>query len=76
MKNVDINNFIKKYNEEYNFLYSANDCVAGFDEAVKAFDDFSKNHKDFISEFVKRTGDFISSDREAAAFMFTLDLMV
>lgn len=75
MKNININEFLGKFNSEYDFLYENDDCVAGFDEAVKAFDDFSKNHKDFISEFVKRTGDFISSDREAAAFMFALDTL-
>lgn len=38
---INMNHFIKKYNEEYNRLYSINDCVAGFDEAVKAFDEFN-----------------------------------
>lgn len=46
--------------------------MAGQREATEAFDDFVKQHRDFVREFVNYRGDFISSDREAAAFMFTL----
>ena len=28
------------FNNEYDFLYSNRDIVAGYDEAVKAFDEF------------------------------------
>ena len=43
------------------------------DEAVNAFDDFAKSHGNFIKEFVQYRRDFISSDREAAAFMFAME---
>ena len=43
--------------------------------AVNSFDEFVKTHGDFVGEFVKFCGDLVSSDREAAAFMFALDLM-
>lgn len=69
---ININNFLEKFNEEYKFLYENNNQVAGYNEAVNAFDDFCKTHSDFVSEFIKFRGDFISSDREAAAFMFSL----
>lgn len=70
---MNINSFLEKFNSEYNFLYDNRDCVAGFSEAVDAFDSFLESHKSFVSEFVRFRGDIISSDREAAAFMFALE---
>lgn len=70
---INIKEFKNKFDKEYNFLYSSKDYVAGYDEAVKAFDDFLQNNKNFVREFILYRGDFISSDREAAAFMFTLE---
>jgi len=46
-----------------------------YNEAVTAFDEFLKTNNKFVGEFVKHRGDFVSSDREAAAFMFALDFM-
>lgn len=76
MKNINIHEFLEKFNIEYDFLYENGDHVAGFREAVDAFDTFCKDNSKFVSEFVKFRGDFISSDREAAAFMFALDTLV
>ena len=76
MKNINIHEFLKKFNNEYDFLYENGDHVAGFREAVDAFDMFCKDNSKFVSEFVKVRGDFISGDREAAAFMFALDSLV
>lgn len=75
---VDIKQFCEKYGNEYRFLYDNHDNVAGFDEAWKAFDFMIKTNgsfKAFAGEFCKYTQDFISSDREAAAFMFTMESM-
>lgn len=74
---INIHEFMKKFGEEYSFLYDNYDRVAGYDEAVAAFDEACKDEKfsAFVGEFVKFRGDFISSDREAAAFMFALDAM-
>lgn len=72
---VNIHEFIKRFNKEYSFLYDNRDNVAGYGAAVAAFDEFLPMHKDFVGEFVNFRGDFISSDREAAAFMFALDAM-
>lgn len=72
---INMQDFLKQFKKEYNFLYDHYDNVAGYYEAVFAFDDFIKLHRDFVSEFTKYRGDFISSDREAAAFMFALDVM-
>lgn len=74
--NININDFLNKFNDNYDFLYDSNaqgNVVAGQREATMAFDNFVKDHGDFVHEFVRYRGDFISSDREAAAFMFTID---
>lgn len=76
---VNINDFMKKFSEEYDFLYENRDQVAGFDEAVEAFDEYlSKDiggFQSFVEEFVDFRHDIVSSDREAAAFMFALESM-
>ena len=76
---VNINDFMKKFSEEYDFLYENYDRVAGFDEAVVAFDEYlSKDiggFRSFVGEFVDFRHDIVSSDREAAAFMFALESM-
>lgn len=74
--NINIKDFLNKFNDNYDFLYDSNaqgNVVAGQREATMAFDNFVKDHREFVSEFVRYRGDFISSDREAAAFMFTID---
>lgn len=73
--NICIEDFLKKFNEEYAFLYEQHDNVAGFQEAVEFGDDFIPKHKEFVSEFCNYRGDFLLSDREVAAFMFALDSM-
>lgn len=75
MRKVDIpiEEFAKKFKQEYNFLYEVNGYVAGYNEALAEGDEFIKRHGDFVREFVKYRGDVLSSDREVAAFMFALD---
>ena len=74
--NVDIEKFAIEFKKMYKFLYDSDDRVAGYSEAVNAFDDFLKMHKDFIVDFARFRGDCISSDREAAAFMFSLNNLI
>ena len=71
---VQLDTFQQQFNREYETLYNARDNVAGYQEAVKAFDEYaaSADGDAFIGAFVKHRGDFISSDREAAAFMFAI----
>ena len=74
--NFNIEDFMKQFQKENEYLYNANSCgrfVAGQDEAAEEFNNMLQrdNFKNFVSEFVRYRGDFISSDREAAAFMFT-----
>ena len=70
---ININEFFKQYVAEYEALYDTQGYICGFDEAVEAFDAFLPSHQEFVAEFSAYRGDFISSDREAAAFMFALD---
>ncbi len=73
IKNINISQFAEQFQKEYNILYESDCADDGMRFAARAFDAFAKKHKDFISEFVKFRGDFISSDREAAAFMYALE---
>lgn len=73
---VPIEQFDKEFETEYGFLYDNRDNVAGYTEALDEFDYLIKNNenfKAFVKEFVKYHGDYISSDREAVAFMFALE---
>lgn len=74
--NIDIEKFTKQFNKEYKFLYDNDGYVAGYREAVEAFDNFVVEHAEFVGKFIEYRCDFISSDREAAAFMFALDVLV
>ena len=65
--------FLDRFRDEYEFLYEARDRVAGYDEAVAEFDNMiaaSKNFAKFVREFAAYREDPVTSDREAAAFMF------
>jgi len=70
---IDIATFLNTFNAIYSELYEAGDNVAGFDEAVAFFDEFTKQQPGFVQEFVKFRGDLITSDREAASFAFGLE---
>lgn len=63
IKNINISQFAEQFQNEYDILYESDCTDDGVRFAAWAFDDFAKKHKDFISEFVKFRGDFISSDR-------------
>lgn len=73
--NISMEKFCEQFQKEYNFLYDCRGYVAGYDEAVSAFDRFQIDHADFVRAFVQYRGDVVSSDREAAAFMFALNVL-
>ena len=75
MVNVNIREFTEKFYDEYDFLYENRDMVAGYDEAVESGDIFMRYHQEFVAKFAKYRGNFITSDREVAAFMFALEDM-
>lgn len=72
---VDMKAFLDKFDDEYAFLYNNEDNVAGYMEAVDAFDNDLKKpkFKKFVQDFVAYRGDVISSDREAASFEFACE---
>lgn len=75
---ININNFAEQFRKEYSFLYEHRDNVAGYREAVRAFDETcekSASFRSFVREFNEFRHDFIASNREAAAFMFALDAL-
>ena len=79
MKDVKVNikEFLKKFNEEYDFLYDNDDNVCGYYDALKEGDLFISDKKNinFIREFNEYRQDILSSDREVVAFMFTMESM-
>ena len=74
---VNIKEFLKKFNEEYDFLDDNDDNVCGYYDALKEGDLFISDKKNinFIREFNEYRQDILSSDREVVAFMFTMESM-
>lgn len=69
---MNIKKFLEKFNQNYEFLYENSDHVAGYYEALEYGERILESCSDFVGEFVSFRGDFLSSDREVAAFGFTL----
>ena len=70
--------FQARFAQEYNFLYDCRGNVPGYQEAVSAFATACQApaFMDFVRRFVQyRDGDPVSSDRECAAFMRTLEAL-
>ena len=74
--NIPIEEFSKVFSEAYAYCYENRDQVPGYGEALKFGDDFMKKHPDFVTEFAKYRGDYITSDREVVAFAFALEKFV
>ena len=64
--------FINEFNRRYTELYDSYDKVDGYDAMMKKGDAFIKANPAAIVAFAKAREDFLSSDREVAAFGFTL----
>lgn len=69
---INIEDFHKKYCENYDWLYNGGDQISGYDELVDMFDAFAFQHPVWVSEYCAYRKDLITSDREAAAFILTL----
>lgn len=65
--------FVKHMKKEYDFLYENSDRVAGYYEALDFGDMWIHQHPVEMGKFYQVRGDFITSDREVAAFAFTLE---
>lgn len=63
-----------RFGKEYNRIYSARDRVPGYLEAVDTFDKSAASPAfcELVRAFCERRGDYITSDREAAAFVFAI----
>lgn len=71
----NVTELIEQFNKEYDFLYEVEGPVAGYSEAVNWFDE-NQSRPDVAEirdAFINARGDFISSDREAAAFSFAVE---
>lgn len=69
----DIKEFMHRYYAVYQALYDAVDYTDIYQDAVKSFDQLSAEKTDaafnaLLEKFIQARHDFISSDREAAAF--------
>lgn len=60
------------YERHYERIYDAHDNVPCYRLAVELFDDLSAEGVKLLERFNAYRGDCISSDREAAAFVFAL----
>ena len=48
---IDMGLFADKFREEYELLYHHQDNIAGYEEAVSAFDEYVEANPDFLSRF-------------------------
>ena len=73
---IDFDALLEQFGNEYEFLYDTH-CsgkeVAGEDEAMEFGDMIIQLRPDVVSEFARIRQDFLSSDREVAAFGFAIN---
>lgn len=69
---MNIAEFLEKFNQNYDLLYTYGDNVAGYHQALEFGDEIIQTEPEFVQEFVQYRGDVLSSDREVAVFGFTL----
>lgn len=70
---INLHDFHEEFQKVYADLYD-NWQPADYRDCARAFDRFleEENHARFAGEFARHRGTFITSDREAAAFMMAL----
>lgn len=71
----NIRQFANHFQKVYSLLYELR-AVPGYNEAVAEFDRLADENPEMLSALAIHRGDFISSDREAAAFVFTFYGMI
>lgn len=72
---VNIDDFLRRFKKNYEFLYNAKGYVAGYDEALEYGNRFIEKYPATVREFNLYREDILSSDREVVAFAFTLEDM-
>ena len=63
-----MNMVMNKFNEVYTFLYNNEDKIPNYKNMVALGDRMIGTHDKFVTDFIKYRGDFLTSDREVAAF--------
>lgn len=69
---MNIAEFLEKFNQNYDLLYTYGDNIAWYYEALEFGDNVISEMPEFVQEFVQYRGDVLSSDREVATFGFTM----
>lgn len=70
--NIDIDALMDRFDFFYSDFYDKRDAVPGYGVLVAQGDALIAANPDIVREFVNKRQDFISSDREAAAFAAAL----
>ena len=60
------------FEKNYAYLYENEDNVIGYEDARDIFDDFFEEYPEVVRAFSRHREDALVSDRESAAFMFTV----
>ena len=60
------------FKKNYAYLYENEDNVIGYEDARDIFDDFFEEYPEVVRAFSRHREDALVSDRERAAFMFTV----
>ena len=76
MLNLCVTEAVKRYRNMYSKLYEAKAAVKDYGKAVAFGDKILSGEPAFVGAFVHENGDFVSSDREAAALGFTVSGML
>ena len=64
----DMSNLMSGFCALYDEAYAANDEVEWFDRGLGVYEIVAQTRGAVLTDFVKMRGDFLSSDRECAAF--------
>lgn len=60
------------FEKNYAYLYDSEDNIIGYEDARDIFDDFFEEYPEVVRAFSRYREDALVSDRERAAFMFTV----
>lgn len=72
----DMSNLYAGFNALYDEAYEASDEVEWFDRGLGVYEIVAQTRGEVLKDFVKMRGDFLTSDRECAAFGETVYRMV
>jgi hypothetical protein len=65
---------LELFTKSYAWLYENNDNFPLYKEYLEVGDEFIEKFGDFVGEFAKYRGDYISSDREVVALVMALTI--